>query len=75
MLRSLLSHTLRHLGRWMKPRKCPRRWCCSPPRPGFARQPLGVVGVISPWNYPVQLALAPAIHRVGSRQPGHAQTQ
>jgi len=24
-------------------------------------QPLGVVGVISPWNYPVQLALAPAI--------------
>ena len=25
------------------------------------RLPLGVVGVISPWNYPVQLALAPAI--------------
>ena len=27
----------------------------------IVRQPLGVAGIISPWNYPVQLALAPAI--------------
>src|SRR5690606_21310903 len=24
-------------------------------------QPVGVVGIVSPWNYPLQLALAPAV--------------
>jgi aldehyde dehydrogenase (NAD+) len=31
----------------------------KPARARIERQPVGVVGVISPWNYPVQLALAP----------------
>ena len=30
-------------------------------RSRILRQPKGVAGIISPWNYPVQLALAPAI--------------
>ena len=39
-----------------------RRHCiCLPARARIERQPLGVAGVISPWNYPVQLALAPAV--------------
>jgi coniferyl-aldehyde dehydrogenase len=32
-----------------------------PGRARIERQPLGVAGIISPWNYPVQLALAPAL--------------
>jgi coniferyl-aldehyde dehydrogenase len=54
-------HARRHVARWMRPRGVPtpvRLW------PGVARivpQPRGVVGVISPWNYPVQLALAPVV--------------
>ena len=36
-------------------------------------QPLGVVGIIAPWNYPLQLTLAPAIGRDRRRQPGDDQ--
>lgn len=59
-LRAQLSHQLRHLARWMQPRTLRTAPYLQPARARIERQPLGVVGVIAPWNYPVQLALAPA---------------
>ena len=61
VLRTLLSHTLKHLARWSKPRKVHTPIYLQPAQARIQRQPLGVVGVIAPWNYPVQLSLAPAI--------------
>ncbi|MCW5259421.1 aldehyde dehydrogenase family protein [Verminephrobacter eiseniae] len=61
LLRALLSHTLRHLARWMKPQKLRTPLYLQPASAWVQRQPLGVVGVIAPWNYPVQRALAPTI--------------
>ena len=54
-----IDHLLRHLGGWMKPRRVGAGWRLWPARAQLRHVPLGVVGVISPWNYPVNLALVP----------------
>ena len=54
-----IADSRRHLDRWMRPQRVATPIHLKPGRARIERQPVGVVGVISPWNYPVQLALAP----------------
>lgn len=54
-----LRHARKHFRRWMKPQRRPIAWMFRPGRGRVLYQPLGVVGIIGPWNYPVQLALSP----------------
>ena len=61
MLQSGIRHAIRHLAKWMKPRRVSTAMAYQPGKSMIMRQPLGVVGIISPWNYPLQLALAPLI--------------
>ncbi len=49
-----------NLGRWMRARKIATPLHMKPAKSRIEPQPLGVVGIISPWNYPVQLAFSPA---------------
>ncbi|AOX16595.1 coniferyl aldehyde dehydrogenase [Kozakia baliensis] len=54
-----INYMIRHVGHWMK-----REWRHVSPyfrfgRAWVVRQPVGVVGIIGPWNYPVTLALVP----------------
>jgi coniferyl-aldehyde dehydrogenase len=56
-----LRHASRHLASWMRSRRASTPLYLRPGRSWIERQPLGVVGIVSPWNYPVQLALLPGI--------------
>ncbi len=55
------AHALKHLGGWAKPTKHSVSLVVQPAKAWTESQPLGVVLVIAPWNYPLQLLLAPAV--------------
>ncbi len=54
-----LRHARENLRAWAARREVAPQWYMRPSRAFVEPQPLGVVGVIAPWNYPVNLALAP----------------
>ncbi len=56
-----VRHARRRLKRWMRPRAVATELQFRPGRNRLTPQPLGVVGVVSPWNYPIQLSLGPAL--------------
>jgi len=56
-----IKHTRSHLRDWMEPEDRETGVAFMPATCQVVSQPLGVVGVISPWNYPVQLALGPLV--------------
>ena len=58
---SSARETLKHLAGWMKPKRVGVGLELMPGRARILYQPVGVVGIISPWNYPFQLALMPLI--------------
>ena len=52
-------HARKHLRRWMKPRRRHAPMTLGMGRASVRPQPVGIVGVMAPWNYPVMLSLAP----------------
>lgn len=58
---STIDHTLRHLKKWMRPKHVSASLANFPARPKIVSEPYGVVLVISPWNYPVNLTLMPLV--------------
>ena len=54
-----ISHTLKHLKNWMQPELVPTNLLNLPSKSYVLQEPLGVVLIISPWNYPFQLLMTP----------------
>ena len=61
-----LKHAKQSLKNWMKPSKRHLHFSIQPSRGKVLYQPKGIVGVISPWNYPVLLSLGPLIGAIAA---------
>jgi aldehyde dehydrogenase (NAD+) len=56
-----INHTLKHLRKWMQPKKVATNLMNLPSKSFVYKEPLGVVLIIAPWNYPLQLLFTPLI--------------
>ncbi len=54
-----IRHALRHGAGWMRARRASTSIWFWPARAQVLPQPLGLVGIIVPWNYPLYLAVGP----------------
>ena len=52
-------HMAKHLGKWMRSERKPVEWPFKPAAARIEYSPAGIVGIVSPWNYPLALSLIP----------------
>ena len=61
-----IKHVRKHLRSWMKPKRAPINLLFLPARGEIRYLPLGVVGIVAPWNYPFQLAIIPLVDAIAA---------
>jgi aldehyde dehydrogenase (NAD+) len=61
-----INHTLRHLKSWMKRDRVRTNLLNFPSRSFIYKEPMGVVLIIGPWNYPLQLLLTPLVGAIAA---------
>lgn len=61
-----IEYASKQLASWMRPRRRSTSIWFKPGSNSIQAQPLGVVGIISPWNYPINLAIAPLVAAIAA---------
>ena len=61
-----INYYRRNLAKWMRPERRRISLHFIPGRASVHYQPLGVVGIVSPWNYPLSLAVMPLIAAIAA---------
>jgi len=56
-----IAYTTRRLRRWARPRRRPTSWGLRPARARVYPEPQGVVLILAPYNYPLQLLFSPLV--------------
>jgi coniferyl-aldehyde dehydrogenase len=62
----LIAHARKSLRGWMKPRRVRGSWFLLPSRAYTICQPVGVVGVLGAWNYPLLLTIGPLVSAIAA---------
>ncbi len=61
-----IHHAIKHTPKWMRERRAPTALQYKPGSNRIVPQPLGVIGIMAPWNYPLQLTIMPLIGALGA---------
>lgn len=61
-----LNYTLKHISSWVKPKRVPTPLVHFPSTSYLYTEPYGSVLIMSPWNYPFQLTLAPLVGAISA---------
>jgi len=61
-----INHTIKWLSAWMEPEKKGTNLLNFPSSSYVVKEPLGVVLIIGPWNYPLQLLLMPLVGAIAA---------
>ena len=61
-----IRYALAHLARWSRPVRVPTPLVHFPAKSRIYHDPLGVVLILAPWNYPFQLAVAPLVAAIAA---------
>lgn len=61
-----INYTVKRLKKWMKPQRRSAGLLLSPATVRVEYQPLGVVGIMVPWNFPVMLSIGPLITAIAA---------
>lgn len=56
-----INYSVRRVRRWMRPQRRSAGLLLNPARVKVYYQPLGVVGIVVPWNFPLMLSIGPLI--------------
>jgi len=61
-----INYAIRHLREWMEPQKVGTNLLNLPSGSSIHAEPLGVVLIVAPWNYPLQLLLTPLVGAIAA---------
>ena len=62
----LIKYIIANLKKWMRPESRSSGLLNFPVKSKIYWQPLGVIGIISPWNYPIDLTLSPLVYAIAT---------
>ena len=60
------KHAIRHLAKWMRPRRVAAPLALFGSRSRIVYEPKGVALIISPWNFPINLTLGPLVSAIAA---------